>query len=354
MKKRSSFSYYSKFNSDSSDSDSSDSDSSDSDSYIKNNVKKKINIPHKKKENKPKLNDKEEKEIFKSIEKEQSKELMELLSSIASNNLNLQQAKQKIIEGVISFEPNWTVIWSNVHTKNEQLGESMQQQKAILCEKQQQLQKLTQEVREIEQELSKMEEQKQTLTFYEKLLEPIAGAERELRGGFDKKLKNRKHVDFTLDEVSLFLNVCGMQELVRHQRLMKIDGEVLDYAIDDVSVMEIDDRLVESKMKFFLKVLESGKVLKEEELSQSAVWRHRGVEKTLLLLNEWEIALDAELVRKKEICISHLLFFKAKDLQKELGVERKEAMETGRKLKLIKKEFLKFLQTDEDLQETAA
>src|SRR3990167_8702323 len=104
MKKRSSFSYYSKFNSDSSDSDSSDSDSSDSDSYIKNNVKKKINIPHKKKENKPKLNDKEEKEIFKSIEKEQSKELMELLSSIASNNLNLQQAKQKIIEGVINFE----------------------------------------------------------------------------------------------------------------------------------------------------------------------------------------------------------------------------------------------------------
>ena len=48
--------------------------------------------------------------------------------------------------------------------------------------------------------------------------------------------------------------------------------------------------------------------MKEQELSQSMVWRHRELEKTLLFLQEWDIALDKELLRKKGICICHLLF----------------------------------------------
>ena len=95
-----------------------------------------------------------------------------------------------------------------------------------------------------------------------------------------------------MDEVSLFLNVCGMEDLVTHQRQKQIDGEVLEDAITDVTVMEIKDRVQERKMEFYLKVLESGELMNEQKLSQSMVWRHREVDKTLVLMKEWDISLD--------------------------------------------------------------
>src|SRR3990167_5700801 len=130
-----------------------------------------------------------------------------------------------------------------------------------------------------------------------------------------------------------------MADLVIHQRTNKFDGATLEDAIEDLTVMEISDRVQKHKMKFYLKVLESGKLMKEEELSKCAVWRHKEVEKTLLLLKEWEIALDEQLVRKKGISVGYLLYFKAKDFMKELGVEGKEAMAMVRKLKIRKKSF---------------
>ena len=44
-------------------------------------------------------------------------------------------------------------------------------------------------------------------------------------------------------------------------------------------------------------------------------------------------ALDEHLVRKKGIAVGYLLYFKAKDFKKELGVEGKEAIAMVRKLK---------------------
>ena len=287
----------------------------------------------------------EEKEMFKSMEKQQSKELMlKLQSGKGIKQLNKDQAKQKIIEGVIGMA-EWTMKWQEIHEKKQQLNECIEQHKLTLLDKQQQFKKLKQEIKEIQQALSNMEENTKTLEFYDQLLQPIAEAEKDLKGGFEEKLKAGKHGDFTVDEVSLFLNVCGMKELVIHQRKSKFDGVTLEDAIEDLTIMEISDTLQKRKMKYYLKVLESGKMMKEEELSQSMVWRHKEVEKTLLLMKEWEIALDKELVRKKGISICNLLYFKAEDFKKELGVEGKEAMAMVRKLKRMRKEFEEFLGT---------
>ena len=175
-------------------------------------------------------------------------------------------------------------------------------------------------------------------------MKPIAEAEKELKSGFEEKLQAGKHGEWTIDEVSLFLNVCGMENLVTHQRQMQIDGEILEAAIADVTVMEIKDKLAEKTMKFYLKVLKSGKMGNEQELSQSVVWRHRQVEETLVLMKEWDIGLDEELVRKKGISICELLYFKAKDFREELEVkERKKALEMVRKLKKKRKDFEEFL-----------
>ena len=284
----------------------------------------------------------EEKEMFKSVEKEQSKQLMEKLKSNQHFTVNKEQAKQKIVEGVIGTA-DWLSKWKDIHEKKQQLAQTIEQHKVNLNNKQQQLDKLTQEIKEIKQALSSTEEHKEVVDFFDRWLEPIAEAEKELKSGFEAKLQAGKHGEWSVDEVSLFLNVCGMQDLVTHQRKKKIDGEGLEDVIADVTVMEINDRLAELKLKFYLKVLESGKMGNEQELKQSMVWRHREVEKTLLLMKEWDIALDETMVRKKRISICELLFFKAKDFQKELGVEGKEAVGMLRKLQGMKKAFKKNL-----------
>ena len=84
-------------------------------------------------------------------------------------------------------------------------------------------------------------------------------------------------------------------------------------------------------------------MMNEEVLMQSMVWRHRSLEKSLLLMKEWEIGLDEELVIKKGICIYHLLYFNAKDFHKELGVEMKQVARLGKTLKRMRKEFEEFL-----------
>ena len=114
------------------------------------------------------------------------------------------------------------------------------------------------------------------------------------------------------------------------------------------TVLEIKDDLQEKKVKFYLKVLEAGKLLKEEELVKSVIWRHREVEKTLLLLREWDIRLDEELIRKEKISICQLIFFKHKNLKKILGVERNEGIQT---LEKLRKEFEAFLKGQEKNKE---
>src|SRR3990167_9537379 len=160
----------------------------------------------------------EEKEMFKSMEKQQSKELMlKLQSGKGIKQLDKDQAKQKIIEGVIGMA-EWTMKWQEIHEKKQQLNECIEQHKLTLLDKQQQFKKLKQEIKEIQQALSNMQENTKTLEFYDQLLQPIAEAEKDLKGGFEEKLKAGKHGDFTVDEVSLFLNVCGMKELVIQDR----------------------------------------------------------------------------------------------------------------------------------------
>ena len=299
-------------------------------------------------ENIPKLKGKDaterigEKEIFKSVENEQSNELIAKIKEIMPEEVDKDLAKQKILAGVIGMA-DWPSKWRDIHEKKQELEKCIQLNKLTLHDKKQQLIKLTQEVEDIEQTLSSTQERRQTLEFYDKFLEPIAEAEQELKSGFEEKLKAGKHEKFTVDEVSLFLNVCGMGVLVSQQRKDKIDGEMLGNAMEDVTVLEIGDRLQQKRLKFYLKVLGSGLMMKEEELNQCVVWRHKEVEKTLLLLKEWEIALDEELVRKKGISICQMLYFEVKDFRKQLGVEGKDAIEIIRKMRKMRKDFKEFL-----------
>ena len=288
-----------------------------------------------------------EKEMFKSVEIDQSKALMDKLkSTVHFTNLNKEQAKQKIITGVIGMA-DWSSKWKDIHANNQGHQLCITQKKEILRSKQQQLEQLTLEVNQQMQELATAEEEQGTLEFYDRLIEPIAEAETELRSGFEEKLKAGKFTEFTVDEVSLFLNVCGMGDLVTHQREKKIDGELLKMAIEDVTVMGIKDRLQKWKMKFYLKVLGSGKMM-QQELSQSMVWRHREVGQTTSLLKEKGIGTveQWELLGEKGISICHLLYCKVKDFQEVLGIDMKGAIAMVRRWRGYREKFEKFLASE--------
>ena len=288
-----------------------------------------------------------EKEIFKSLMFQKSKELKRKINStLSSNKLNTGQIKEKIVSGVIPMA-DWLSQWDPIHAKTQQLAQSIEETKPILSEKQQQLQILQNEIVELQQRLQSMEDEKETLDFFDEFLQPLGEIERELRSGFEEKVKGGKHVDFSVDEVSLFLNITGVGDLVEFQRANQFSGEDLQAAISDISVLEVKDTLSKRKLEFHLKVLESGKMMNEEVLRKSAIWRHRDPEKTLVILKEWGVALNEEVLRQKEISICQLIFFKNKDLRKIFGMSRKEAMVVSETLGTMRKDFKKFLNGNE-------
>ena len=286
-----------------------------------------------------------EKALFHSLIFQQSKQLKNMIiSTIPTSNYALpaHQIKDRILSGVIPMA-NWSSKWIPIHKRNEHLSQSITEVKTVLSEKQQQLLKLQQETAEMQQQLDDLEEEKDALQFFDAFLGPISEIETELRCEFVEKVRAGKNKEFTMDDVSLFLNVCGMEGLVEQQRDKKWTGEALELASSDISVCGIKQPLEEKKLMFYLKLLQSRKLLNEDELGKSVIWANRDVEKTLELLREWQICVDEELVRKKEISICQLIFFKQQDLEELLNVRGSEGMKMLGNLETLKNEFELFL-----------
>src|SRR3990167_538169 len=150
---------------------------------------------------------KKEKEIFKQLATGQTNN--ELRSKISANNyfnnLNKQQITEGIVEGMIPLA-DWEGHWTPIHNKNQELGNSILDMQSALNHKKQQQEKLQQEIEKMTKDLENMVEEKATLEFFDKFLQPIAETEKELRSGFEEKLQAAKYSEFSVDEVSLFLN----------------------------------------------------------------------------------------------------------------------------------------------------
>src|SRR3990167_11339253 len=224
-----------------------------------------------------------EKEVFHSLASEQSKEVKEQMERARmASKLSKQQVRENML-GVIPMA-GWASKWNPIHEKTQKAKQSIAEQHKILSQKQEQLARLQKEMEEIQQGLAGMQEDKETWQFFDEYLEPLVEVESQLKGAFEEKVKAGKYSEFTVDDFSLFLDVCGIETLIPFQRENQLKGEELIFAFSDISVLEIKDELQKKKAKFYLKVLEAGKLLNEEELVKSVIWRHKEVEKTLLLL----------------------------------------------------------------------
>ena len=284
-----------------------------------------------------------EKDIFRSLTGQQNKQLQyKIISALSSNQINIDDLKQRIVSGVIPLA-NWSIQQSSNLKRIEELNQPIQETKSALLEKQEYLQKIQQEVGSLQQAVAAMEEEKETLLFFGELMDSVSRIQEEVRGGFEAKVQSGAYSEFSVDEVSFFLMVCDLEELVEFQRKNSIDGEHLVIAIMDVSAMKIKNTLLKRKLEFYLKILGAGLLQKEEILSESMIWRHQPLEKTLLLLKEWDIPLDAQIIKQKQISIGQLIFFNVKDFAKVFGVQVKELKCDFSKFRTMRKEFEEFL-----------
>ena len=289
-----------------------------------------------------------DREIFQELAHTQSRKLHQKILSVAA-----KPSKQSLIggmlEGVIPMI-GWKKQWIPIHAKNEELTKALQENEVTTIAKKQRAEELKRDLSLIQQELGQLKKENDTMKaeleiveFYDQYLGSIASVEEELSSSFEVKIKNGEVKEFSVDEVSLFLNVAEIGELLAHQRENKFDGEDLASSMSDISTMAIKNILLEKSLQLQLKVLEYGLFLKKDVLEKSVVWRHRDIEKTLVLLKEWGVALDGEIVKKKQISISQLIFFKNKDLVELFKITPKEARPIATTLQTLRKGFIKFL-----------
>ena len=294
------------------------------------------------------MRDLEQREIFTALATEQNKELKERIGSLPSfstENFTEQIIKESLLLGIIPTV-DWSARWTPIFTKNQQLSRSITEKKSVLSEKQALLQQLQNEIAELQTEVTSLEEERDVAQFFDGILLPIAKIEKELRGSFFAKLENNNYAEFSVDEVSLFLNIGEISTLIPFQRASQIDGEDLSIAVTDISVLGIKGHsLAKRKLEFNLKLLETGLFMKEEILGKSAIWRHKDVGKTPSILREYDIQLSEEIIKHNDISIGHLLYFKSKDLREFFGLQGKDVGKIVAKLQKLRKNFESFLRT---------
>src|SRR3990167_3061519 len=287
-------------------------------------------------------------DIFKQLVKQQNSKMKDRILATFDPAVIKQKDKVKemIISGVIPMV-DWSVQWAPIHEKTQELCQSINKHNETLEQKHKDLDKLKEEIESLENELEDTCDEQEVLEFFDELLSSIIEVEKEINSTLEEKFKKGTGAEFSLDEVSLFLNYCGLEELVEFKRENQLDGEIFMESISDVSVMGIKDTLFKKKLKFYLKVFEAGLMLQKEILNESVIWRHRSVDKTLAILKEWEIELDEDLIREKDVSICQLIFMKNKHLREVFGFTAKEAVSITRKLHKHRIKFEEFLGKNE-------
>ena len=280
------------------------------------------------------------KELFKLLSKEQSKSLAEKLKLTGfqqrGGSSKREFLKEQFLTGIIPMV-DWGSHYNSICNRKKELAQNIQQNKTLYIEKQKELEK-------IREQIDQYEKEKEVFEFFDKFLYPIVVIEKEVTHSFQTKLQNPK--DFSVDDVSVFLNVCELEHLIPFQRAKQINGEQLLFysSVSDIAGLGINDSLTKKRLKFFGKLLENGLLLRKDILEKSVIWRHLDINKTLVFLKEYGIPLDRCVIEQKSISLCQLIFFKSKDFREFFGMLTHESVPTLGKFSKLRKEFSAFLQ----------
>src|SRR3990167_4410998 len=265
-----------------------------------------------------------------------SQDLMQL---IAENSIEKFLAapdfvKEQIFKGTIPLS-NWSERWQTMHTKNNEHESVIDTKKRLLMEQQQRLEEIKREIESAEKDLVVFARERLVTDFFDKILENISTVEEAMMESFHSKLENPQL--FTNDDVCLFLNLCAIPKLDEVLEIIQkrnVDGEnlILHATISEVECLGVTDILAVKKIEFYGKLLGRGLYMQEDKLQKNTVCRHLSTENTLNLLKEYRIDLDTEMIKKNNISIGQLIFFKSKDFESLFNLSQQEAFTIIQKL----------------------
>ena len=282
--------------------------------------------------------------------KQQSKTLIPTLQKQALPDL--ETIKALIVNGEIPLI-GWTDQWNKIHQnyelslkklKEEQLSLKMHEENIL------KYRKLLEESEEIyknlRKSLSNLEEQIDTLDFYDTYLKPLSEAEEILKTPFLDKIDNPE--SFTLDDVSLFLNASDLLEFIAPFRSLSIDGPaIIDIECSDLFFhFGIREICKVKQFQYAMILLKNKLFLKPDVLKQCPICRNPTTSHLVTILKEYEIKLDYKLIAEKKLTAPQFIFLTRIDVLKlfpPLQVEERD--EIFPKIKFLRNIFTAFVES---------
>ena len=283
---------------------------------------------------------------YKSEEEFNESLMMELKSSTSFNLLKESEIiKNEMKEGQLPIG-GWKKKVNHFQSNKESNSSKLTKLKAFLEEKEIKFQKLSQLyiktqkiIEETRSELEILEKEQETSGFFEELIYPFAELEKQAIVHLKSKFKKKEILE--CDDVSLYLNLCGLSPVVNKIKEKEISGEdlILLSSVSALPTLGLDDILLEKKLEFYCKLLEKKIFLDDLDVNENLILRHLPLKKTILLLQEYGIFLDNSIILSQSISISQLIFMQFADLQKIFCLDLKTSAIIAQKLKDLRSLF---------------
>ena len=284
------------------------------------------------------------KQIFYFLEKEQNSRLAQtMINSDFRDQLDKKEfIKQQMLYGDIPMN-DWNTVFAPIQKKVQTINELLQARQMQLNEQQNRLEQIQNQIKQTKQGISSLKDEQETLNYFANILENVVEVESELTESYNSKESDPE--SFTVDDVCLFLKKCCLTQLIDYFQQKKVTGKqlVLLSAASAISELEIGDLLLEKKLEFYCKLLENNLLPGSEALQNSFIWRHLSIDKTITLLAEYEVKLDARVIMEHQISIGQLIYFHIKDIKQFFQLATIEAAAVTSRLLTWKREFENFL-----------
>ena len=191
-----------------------------------------------------------------------------------------------------------------------------------------------------EESIQQLRVQQEPITKISNFLARRVSINNELLALFTRKLSNPSRL--TVDEVSLFLNLCDLKEFIQPFKDNKMDGSMLlDFSQDsDLKAIGKFDLFARRKYQFNVYLLYNGLFFNQKHIKNCIVCNNSTPESLLKLLKEFQLNLSESIIKQHSITTPQLILFSRGDLNKIFGLSPRECVEVYQKLASLREHHL--------------
>lgn len=202
-------------------------------------------------------------------------------------------------------------------------------------------------IEEHKRELKSVELEHANSNILKEVIEPVAYVENQLRELVRQKVEANIHLE--QEEVSLFLNIANLSDLIPIFHEKKINGKNIGQfkSSNELNTIGVNDVLLGKKFLYANKLLENRAFFKKSALENCPIVSFSATpEKTLDYLRDMKIiGLNERLISEHKIFINQLIFFSAADLMHIFQISLQNAMEISQKLSRLLFAFDNYLKS---------